>query len=256
MKRLIAIPLSHFCERARWALDYCGVPYVEERHLQIFHLRAVKRAGGDHTVPCLVGDGVALWESAAIVAHADSLAAADRRLYPEGDRAEIADFERELERVVGVEARRIAYHQLLPHPRLLLPVNNAGAPLYQRVLMPWLFPFAVGRIRRYYRISPERVAAGEVALRALFDAVAERLGAREYLFGDAFSAADLTFASLSAPVIWPERYGAAVPAISEFPPDIGEKIRGWRDHPAGRHALRMYELHRSDARPTRSRALA
>lgn len=28
--RLIAIALSHYCEKVRWALDYLGIDYVEE----------------------------------------------------------------------------------------------------------------------------------------------------------------------------------------------------------------------------------
>ena len=30
---LITIPISHFCEKARWALERAGLPYREERHV-------------------------------------------------------------------------------------------------------------------------------------------------------------------------------------------------------------------------------
>ena len=35
--RLITIPISHYCEKARWALDRAGIGYREERHVQIVH---------------------------------------------------------------------------------------------------------------------------------------------------------------------------------------------------------------------------
>ena len=35
---LITIPPSHYCEKARWALDYARIPYREERHPPLFHL--------------------------------------------------------------------------------------------------------------------------------------------------------------------------------------------------------------------------
>ena len=35
--RLITIPMSHYCEKARWGLAHAGVEYVEEAHLQVFH---------------------------------------------------------------------------------------------------------------------------------------------------------------------------------------------------------------------------
>jgi glutathione S-transferase len=45
--RLLTIPISHYCEKARWALDRLGLPYVEERHLQVFHyLRSYPLSGG------------------------------------------------------------------------------------------------------------------------------------------------------------------------------------------------------------------
>src|ERR1700728_3679182 len=52
--RLITIPISHYCEKARWALDRVGLPYREERHVQGIHQLAARRAGGGVTVPVLV----------------------------------------------------------------------------------------------------------------------------------------------------------------------------------------------------------
>jgi glutathione S-transferase len=52
--RLITIPISHYCEKARWALDRAQLPYREERHVQVVHRIAARRAGGRNTVPVLV----------------------------------------------------------------------------------------------------------------------------------------------------------------------------------------------------------
>ena len=52
--RLITIPISHYCEKARWALDRAAIAYREERHVQIIHRVASRRAGGGGTVPVLV----------------------------------------------------------------------------------------------------------------------------------------------------------------------------------------------------------
>src|SRR5207245_725283 len=54
--RLVTIPISHFCEKARWALDRAGVEYVEHPHLQLVHVVAARLAGGGRTVPVLVTD--------------------------------------------------------------------------------------------------------------------------------------------------------------------------------------------------------
>src|SRR5690348_3529366 len=50
---LVTIPFSHFCEKARWALDHARVAYREEGHGPGLHRLATRRAGGRHTVPVL-----------------------------------------------------------------------------------------------------------------------------------------------------------------------------------------------------------
>ena len=84
--RLVTIPISHFCEKARWALARAGVPYREERHVQGIHMLAARRAGGGSTVPVLVTDDGVLGESADILAWADERTPAHERLYPEDPR--------------------------------------------------------------------------------------------------------------------------------------------------------------------------
>ena len=51
--RLITIPISHYCEKVRWALDLLKIPYIEERHVPAFHLLATRKYGGS-SVPILV----------------------------------------------------------------------------------------------------------------------------------------------------------------------------------------------------------
>src|SRR5690349_6707964 len=71
--RLVTISISHFCEKARWALDRAGIPYDEERHIQFAHILASKRAGGKGTTPVLVTTtGGVLTESADIVRWSDA----------------------------------------------------------------------------------------------------------------------------------------------------------------------------------------
>jgi glutathione S-transferase len=54
--RLITIPISHYCEKARWALDRSLLAYREVRHVQVFHYLPAWLAGGGATVPVLVVD--------------------------------------------------------------------------------------------------------------------------------------------------------------------------------------------------------
>ncbi len=69
--RLVTISFSHYCDKARWALDHAGLAYREEAHLPGFHAPAVARAGGTRTTPVLVTDEGVLPDSKDILAWAD-----------------------------------------------------------------------------------------------------------------------------------------------------------------------------------------
>ena len=243
MRRLITVPLSHYCERARWALDHTRVAYREERHLQIFHAWAVRRAGGRRTVPVLVDGSKVFDDSADIVAHADSLGV--NKLYPEGvDRTEVEALERDYAGELGVETRRLAYSWFMDLPRRFLRYNNAGTPLYQRAAITVGFRFARERLTRYMKIYPPQLERGREIIARALDAVAERLDGGDYLCGGQFTAADLTFAAMIAPVLLPARYGVELPPIDTLAADRRRRVEDYRAHPAGAFALEIYRRHR------------
>ena len=85
--RLVTIPISHYCEKARWALERAGIPYREERHVQGVHMLMAKRAGGGITVPVLVTPEGSLGESEDILHWVDERTPPEHRLYPRRRRA-------------------------------------------------------------------------------------------------------------------------------------------------------------------------
>ncbi len=89
-------------------------------------------------------------------------------------------------------------------------------------------------------------------MRASFDAVDERLAdGRPYLCGASFTAADLTFAALAAPMLMPPEYGVPLPQPEELPRAMATVVRELRAHPAGVHALAMFR----DERDRSNRAI-
>ena len=63
---------------------------------------------------------------------------------------------------------------------------------------------------------------------------------RRYLVADRFSAADLAFAALAAPLVVPPEYGTPLPQPEDLPAHMAERVRAWREHPAGRFAMRLF----------------
>ncbi|MEZ4367429.1 MAG: glutathione S-transferase C-terminal domain-containing protein [Kofleriaceae bacterium] len=105
-----------------------------------------------------------------------------------------------------------------------------------------------GLIRRGLKIDDAGVARSRVRLTADFDEVAARLAdGRRYLTGDAFTAADLTFAALAAPVVWPDAYAAFVGPLVETPKAMQALVAEWRATVGGEFVLRMYAEHRGGA---------
>ena len=128
--RLVTIPISHYCEKARWALDRAGVAYREERHVQIVHRVASRRAGGGGTVPVLVAPEGVFAQSADILAYADRHTEPGARLYPEApeQRAEVVALERDFDADLGPEGRRWMYFHILAAPRSRARLQLHGCP--------------------------------------------------------------------------------------------------------------------------------
>ncbi|HEV2777283.1 MAG TPA: glutathione S-transferase family protein [Solirubrobacteraceae bacterium] len=240
---LVTIPISHFCEKARWALDRAGVDYTEQRHIQLVHVAAAKRAGGGKTVPVLrAADGV-FGESPAILAYADEHTPPERRLYPSGAdaRSEVVALERRYDTVLGPEGRRWLYDQVFRDARRYAPWNLTGVPAWERRMFPFVLAPAKRVIRRALGVNPDAVRAAIVRVDEEFEAVAERLSdGRRYLAGDRFSAADLTFAALAAPCVAPPVYGTPLPQPEDMHDEMRAAVLRWRAHPAGAFALRMF----------------
>jgi glutathione S-transferase len=63
---------SHFNEKARWALDWKGIPHRRRTHLPGPHAPALQRLSGQRATPVLVIDGDVIAGSAAILAALDA----------------------------------------------------------------------------------------------------------------------------------------------------------------------------------------
>jgi glutathione S-transferase len=244
---LITIPISHYCEKARWALDRAGVAYQERAHLQVLHWIPVTRAGGKKTAPVLVWGDRVLTDSADIVEEASAKAPPGRGLFPDDPdaAAEVRELQGDFDARLGPEGRRWMYNALRGRRDIAIAYGCTGVPAWQRRALPFAYPVAARIIDRYLDVTAATAAQSEAGVRATFDDVAARLSdGRPYLCGERFSAADLTFAALAAAVLMPPEYGVPLPQPEELPMAMAATVRELRAHPAGAHALRMFREER------------
>lgn len=245
MLQLLTIPLSHYCERGRWALDLTELDYEERQVLQPFARSASKKWGGNGTVPVLRSGeelgGDVLAESGNIVSWAAEHGAP---LYPSTlDRQQVEAWERELEGQFGIDTRMVAYGWFFRCLGFCMPYNSAAAPAWQHHLLSLTRPLAKPAISKRIGLTEQALRAAQGRVRAVFDRVATSLkDGRPYLCGDEFSAADLAFAALGSISVMPPQYGTPIFELSELPDAEGKQlIEDMRRHPAGEFILRVYE---------------
>ncbi len=218
---LVTIPISHYCEKARWALDRADVAYRERAHVQAFHRAATLRAGGGLTAPVFVSPAGVLADSADILAWASARGPSQRRLYP-SDRLgaiEVRQLEASFDARLGPHSRRWLYQQLRERRDLALRYGCVGVPIWEERALRWAYPALFRILARVLDVKPATAAVAEAEVRAVFAAVAERLAdGRPYLCGERFTAADLTFSALAAPMLMPEGHGVPLPPAEELPP--------------------------------------
>jgi len=248
--RLITIPISHYCEKARWSLDRAGIEYREERHIQGIHRVVAKRAGGGMTVPVLVTEDRVIPESEEILEWVDARTPQEEHLFPAdpSERAEVDALCRRFDEELGPKGRRLIYVHMFPQQSLVLRYNGQGVPSWEQQFFRYSRPLAQRFISHVLDIRPGVEVEDEAAVFREFDFVAERLAdGRPYLCGERFGAADLTFAALAAAVLMPPQYGVRLPQPDEFTPATRDLVDRTREHPAGRFAMRMFAEQREPA---------
>jgi glutathione S-transferase len=242
--RLITIAISHYCEKARWALDRAGLPYTEESHPPLFHMWPVWRAGGGDTVPVLVADGKVFPDSTDILRFVD--ARAGLGLYPADParRAEVEGLEELFDESLGPHVRRWIYNFVLPDAALTRRALTVGVRSHVSAMFAIGRPVIAAGMRKGMNITDESAQRSWVKIDEMF-ARADGLLAdgRPFLTGDQFTAADLTFASLAAPLLGVDGYGPShvpLPAFDALPLALRDAARPLQTRPAGALVARLY----------------
>jgi glutathione S-transferase len=247
------IPVSHYNEKVRWALDLKGVEHERRAPPPPAHMAVARwlTRGRANTFPVLVLDGRAIADSTAIIG------ALERRypdppLYPEDplQRERALALEDFFDEGLGPAARLLAFHEMRKDPEAisafaatLLPRALAGNARVRRLAGSGASAFSNAR----YRVEADQAAANArtkvVAALDRLEAELDR-GGGEYLVGDAFTVADLTAASLLVPVVQP-REG---PELPELPEPYHAFVEPLRERRGFRWAEDVFARHRVGAR--------
>ena len=244
--RLIAFAVSPYCEKARWALERLSIPFIEEPHVPGFHW-LITRPNGGKSVPLLLTKASTFTDSTDILHYLDAIAPTSQRLYPADTelRREVETLEDLFDTVLGVSVRCWAYFYLLNSYKLMQKLWCDGVPPIESILFPIVFPQVRFIARKDYNITAESAADSLNQIKGLFEKVNNLLAdGRSYLVGNSFSAADLTFACLVAPILIPPEYGGKTADLNELPDEMAVVHHKLRNTLAGAFVLRLFREER------------
>jgi glutathione S-transferase len=203
------IEISHYSEKARWALEYKGIDHVRRTPLPGTHIPialALTR-GAQPTFPVMQIDGRTIGDSTAIIAELEARHP-EPPLYPADaeERARALELEDYFDEQLGPHARLLPFYELIQEPDVFAEVAADAVPGPLGKVKP-----VVGAYARAYTslrwganssADAERARAGILAAMDRLDAELER-GGGEFLVGDRLSVADITAASLFYPLVVP-----------------------------------------------------
>lgn len=253
--RLITIAPSHYCEKARWALDRVGARYREEPHFPLLHLLTTVRPGRKtRTVPILVTPHGELTDSRDILRHLDQWVTEAQRLYPEATRDDVLELETMFDQELGPAVRRWAYCWVVDQPAAFDALFAGTGSRAERVVFGAAKPLIKRAIKKGYALSERAKAKCLTRIEGVFARTDARLSnGQRYLVGDRFTAADLTLAALAAPALYPQGCRAQMPTRQLLPAGMLAQIDALRITPTGRHVLRLFAEERAVSVPNQDR---
>lgn len=243
---LITFGFSHFCEKARWALDWHGIGYNETGWPPGLHVMLAKRCGAKSTtLPILLDGRTVIQGSGAIIDWAESKAKSRApSLTPQTDLAEAREIERRADEVIGIHARRLAFAEMLPHcPYVVKSALFLRVSGWHRVMGDMMWPVAQRIMMKQLDVRPGAAADSRAKLETELDWLDAKLAdGRCYLAGGRFSRADLTVASLLAGFARPKEM--AVYHDIAAPDGLAAVVERWSERPVMHWVATLYRVHR------------
>jgi glutathione S-transferase len=219
------ITISHYSEKARWALDYKSIPYRLRAPVPGAHIPVALwvTRGSHYTLPVLDLGGERIGDSTAIIAALEERHP-EPPLYPRvpAQRQRALALEEWFDEELGPYMRRFVFHELGRDPERFAEVGAKAAPRAFLLMGPAGAAYArVLTDLRYGARGDNAAEAARAKIIAALDRLEAELGAGDYLVGESFSVADLTAAALLYPLVRPPE---AYVTIERMPEPV-ERLR-------------------------------
>jgi glutathione S-transferase len=249
---LLQFRLSHYNEKARWALDFKRWPHVRETLVPGLHMLRVRRLTGRHKVPVLLLGSRVIAGSNHILEEIERLQP-EPRLFPSdpGLRERALTLERTFDQEVAWDLRRLFWACYLESSADSARLATNGFDTRTRLVFQAGFPLMRPLFYRNLRLDAARLRESTERLPRHFDRIASELGPSGYLAGDEFSVADLSVAAIMSAIVRPPEFPYPLP--EPRPVRLLELQARVADHPGFRWVESMYRKHRGVSSATSER---
>jgi glutathione S-transferase len=243
---LYHIQISHYNEKARWALDYKGIQHVRRAPPPMMHTVWALAMTRGITFPVLALNGERIGDSTRIIEALEERYP-EPPLYPAdpSERARALELEEFFDEELGPHIRRALFAELTRDADSFAQAAAPRAGRVEHLFYRTTAPAAGPILRKRYGIKPDTAELGRQKTQAALDRVSAELQPSGYLVGDRFTIADLTAAALLMPIVWPEE--AEYLPRGPFPPAVYRWRDSVSDHPAFAWAGDIYRKHRGSS---------
>jgi len=251
---LINYPPSITTEKVRWVFRHYGIPFVEKRMtlspgFLFAVLRHFPRFRKSPPFAIDSANGLYLREPDDIVDYFDRRMDGGRRLVlssEEQNEDEVSSIKQAI-KLAGQHIRPWAYSYITPNKNLFLDSISAGAPESQKQFVRMIYPLIARLTRNSLSPDSEKLPAHYQGLVKAFDIIDGVLAdGRAFLQGKRLSVFDIYFCVHAAPCVMPAYYagGGVLPDVEHLPPRMKPLVQAFRERPAGKFVLQMYDSHR------------
>jgi len=241
---LYTINMSHYSEKIRWLLDYEQINYVEQALTPAIHTlpMLIKGGRGKSTVPLVEQGGRRVQDSPRIVDWLQREYGPLKSL-PQDHLAEILQIQTRFD-AIGKAVARYLYSPGFAHKALILDIWTQFAKPWEESLIRGGYPLIKSVFKRKLKINPRDVAIAETKIDAQIKWLESRIQLGFYLVGDSLTVADITAASILAPLACPAEH--PIYGTHEFRTKMASAAKIWADSPALDWVREVYAKHRGE----------
>lgn len=222
MKPILYIfPISHFSEKARWALDRANFSYDLKVLTPGEHIPLLKGIVPETSLPVLEQGDMFLQGSSNIIDLVEEQA------FGEKASEEEREMESKIDETLGKGLQTMLYHFVLAYPEIVAKLFSTIPPKKEVAIPPpEKYDFIALILKKKYKINPKNVEIVKENIQHFTRELQELYQSKKFFNGKSFGRVDLTLASLLGLLAFPPE----APASAWFNSvELPEDFTAWKD---------------------------